>query len=89
MGRLVIGTKALRKGLLWGQGLMIEEAEALINQDPHRAAEIYIDAEKSKLPLDFVEGMLHDPENVFTTTPQNVMKYAAFMAKTAPSWAKG
>ncbi len=60
----------------------LEEAETLINQDPHRAAEIYIDAEKSKLPLDFIEGMLHDPENVFTTTPQNVMKYAAFMAKT-------
>ncbi|MBV8650561.1 MAG: ABC transporter substrate-binding protein [Alphaproteobacteria bacterium] len=60
----------------------LEEAEALINQDPHHAAEIYIEAEKSKLPLDFVLSMLHDPENVFTTTPQNVMKYAAFMAKT-------
>ena len=28
-----------------------------------------------------VEKILRDPENVFTTTPQNVMKYAEFMHK--------
>ena len=60
----------------------LEQAEKLIVTDPHHAAEIYIDAEKSKLSLAFVETMLHDPENVFTTVPQNIMKYAGFMYKT-------
>jgi NitT/TauT family transport system substrate-binding protein len=58
------------------------EAIALIKDDAHRAAQIYIDAEKSKLSEDFVEKMLRDPENVFTTVPQNVMKYASFMHRT-------
>jgi NitT/TauT family transport system substrate-binding protein len=60
----------------------LEAAMAMIRQDPHRAAEIYVDAEKSKLPEALIETMLRDPENVFTTTPQNVMKYAVFMHKT-------
>jgi NitT/TauT family transport system substrate-binding protein len=54
---------------------------ALIKKDPARAAQIYIEEEKSKLAPAFVEKMLRDPENVFTTTPQNVMKYAEFMQK--------
>jgi NitT/TauT family transport system substrate-binding protein len=60
----------------------LEQAIALINSDPSRAAAIYIDAEKSKLPAAFVEQMIRDPENVFTTVPQNIMKYAAFMNRT-------
>ena len=60
----------------------LEQAIALINRDPSRAAAIYIDAEKSKLPPAFVEQMIRDPENVFTTVPQNIMKYAAFMNRT-------
>jgi NitT/TauT family transport system substrate-binding protein len=59
----------------------LEDAMALITKDPHRASEIYIAEEKSKLPLDFVEKIVRDPENVFTTTPDNVMKYATFMHK--------
>ena len=36
--------------------------------------------------------MIQDPDNIFTTTPQNVMKFVEFMAKTgvirqsAASW---
>jgi NitT/TauT family transport system substrate-binding protein len=59
----------------------LDEAMKLIKSDPKRAAAIYIDEEKSKLAPDFVEKMIRDPENVFTTTPQNVMKYAEFMHK--------
>jgi NitT/TauT family transport system substrate-binding protein len=59
----------------------LEDAMALITKDPHRASEIYIAEEKSKLPLDFVEKIVRDPENVFTTAPHNVMKYATFMHK--------
>ncbi len=59
----------------------LNEAMALIKSDPKRAAAIYIDEEKSKLSPEFVEQMIRDPENVFTTTPQKVMKYAEFMHK--------
>lgn len=59
----------------------LDDAITLIHDDPKRAAEIYIDEERSKLAPDLVEKMVRDPENAFTATPQNVMKYAAFMGK--------
>jgi len=59
----------------------LEEAMSFIANDKHAAAELWISAEKSKLPLAFVEKILNDRENSFTTTPQNVMKYAEFMHK--------
>ena len=59
----------------------LEEAMSLIKAAPSRAAEIYIDAEKSKMAVAAVEKLIRDPENVFTTTPQNIMKYASFMHK--------
>lgn len=59
----------------------LEEAMTLINSDKKGVAALWIKAENSKLPLAFVEKILNDPENVFTTTPQNVMKYAEFMHK--------
>ena len=57
------------------------EAMDVIHKEPQKAAAIYIEEEKSKLMADFVEKMIRDPENVFTTEPQNVMKYAVFMQK--------
>ncbi len=59
----------------------LEESVQLIKAAPSRAASIYIDAEKSKMPIVEVERLIRDPENVFTTTPQNIMKYATFMHK--------
>ncbi|MBM3537232.1 MAG: ABC transporter substrate-binding protein [Alphaproteobacteria bacterium] len=71
----------------------LEESMTIINvADKKPVAQLWIDAEKSKLSLDFVEKILKDPENVFTTTPQNVMKYAEFMHRVgaikekAASW---
>lgn len=58
----------------------IEEATQLIKDDPKRAAEAYIKAENSSLSPALIEGMIRDPENVFTTTPQQVMKFVDFMA---------
>jgi NitT/TauT family transport system substrate-binding protein len=60
----------------------LDRAMALIKKDPARAAQIYVEEEKSKLAPAFIEKMIREPENVFTTTPQNVMKYAEFMQKT-------
>jgi NitT/TauT family transport system substrate-binding protein len=59
----------------------LEEAMSLIKASPNHAARIYIDAEKSKLSVAAVEKLIRDPENSFTTTPQNIMKYADFMHK--------
>jgi NitT/TauT family transport system substrate-binding protein len=59
----------------------LEEAMTLISADKKAIAALWIKAENSKLSQDFIEKILNDPENVFTTTPQNVMKYAEFMHK--------
>lgn len=58
----------------------IEEATRIIREDPHRAAETYIAAEASPLDPALVEAIIRDPENVFTTTPQNTMAFVDFMA---------
>jgi NitT/TauT family transport system substrate-binding protein len=60
----------------------IEEATEIIKKDPRRAAETYLKAENSSLSAEAVEEIIRDPENVFTTTPQNVMKFVNFMAET-------
>ena len=60
----------------------IEEATDIIKSDPKRAAEAYLKAEDSSLSADAIEAMIKDPENVFTMTPQNVMKFVSFMTET-------
>jgi NitT/TauT family transport system substrate-binding protein len=60
----------------------IEEATDLIKNDPKRAAEAYLKAESSSLSAEAVEAIIKDPENVFTMTPQHVMKFVAFMTET-------
>ena len=59
----------------------LDEAMALVRSDPAGMAALWIRAEKSTLSQDFIEKMVRDPENVFTTVPQNVMRYAEFMHK--------
>jgi NitT/TauT family transport system substrate-binding protein len=60
----------------------LDEAQAIINRDKRAAAEAYIRISKDKDTVDNIARMMNDPQVVFTTTPQNVMKYADFMAKT-------
>jgi NitT/TauT family transport system substrate-binding protein len=60
----------------------LDEAEATINRDKRGAAEAYVRIAKDKESPDSIERMLNDPQVVFTTTPQNVMKYADFMYAT-------
>jgi NitT/TauT family transport system substrate-binding protein len=70
----------------------IQEATDIIKNDPKRAAEAYLKAEDSSLSVDAVETIIKDPENVFTMTPQHVMKFVDFMTQTgtvkspASSW---
>jgi len=68
---------------LYGAFVMaLDEAEAIINRDKRAAAEAYIRISKDKDTVDNIARMMNDPQIVYTTTPQNVMKYADFMAKT-------
>ncbi|MBM3569012.1 MAG: ABC transporter substrate-binding protein [Alphaproteobacteria bacterium] len=60
----------------------LSESMRWISADKRAAAQLYVDAEKAKLTVDWVEKLLRDPENVFTTQPQNLMKYAEFMHRT-------
>jgi NitT/TauT family transport system substrate-binding protein len=60
----------------------LEEATAFINRDRKAAAETYLRMSKDKDSVGDILAMLNDPQIVYTTTPQNVMKYVNFMLKT-------
>jgi NitT/TauT family transport system substrate-binding protein len=60
----------------------IDEATEIINSDPKRAAATFIKADDLSIDETQVERMMEDSDNVFTTTPQNVMKFVTFMADT-------
>jgi NitT/TauT family transport system substrate-binding protein len=58
----------------------LEEASALITSDPRAAAEILLaSTPDSGFTVDETVAMLRDPAVKFTTTPENVGKYADFM----------
>ena len=59
----------------------MREAMTMINADKKAATTVFIRQTKSKLDPAFVEKIVTDPENVFTTTPRNTIKYAVFMHK--------
>jgi NitT/TauT family transport system substrate-binding protein len=56
----------------------IKEATDWINANKQAAARLYLDASKDKLAEEDVLAMLNDPQNEFTMTPQNLMKFVAF-----------
>jgi NitT/TauT family transport system substrate-binding protein len=60
----------------------LDDAIAMINNDRKAAAEAYIRISKDKDTVQEILAMLNDPLIVYTTTPQNVMKYVDFMART-------
>jgi NitT/TauT family transport system substrate-binding protein len=58
----------------------LEEANMRIATDPRAAAEVLLaSTPNSGFSLDETVAMLQDPAITFTTTPENVSKYAAFM----------
>jgi len=60
----------------------LDEATTLINTDRQKAAEAYLRMSKDKDSVQEIVAMLNDPQIVYTTTPQNIMKYVDFMYKT-------
>ncbi len=59
----------------------LDEAVAFIQEKPREAADIYIRLDNSKLDLDTVEKLIAHPEIIYSTTPQNILKYTDFMAR--------
>jgi len=59
----------------------LDEAIGLINKDKGWAAEAYLRISKDKDTRENILRMLNDPNIVYSTTPQNVMKYVNFMYK--------
>ena len=59
----------------------LDDAITQINRDKRWAAETYLRISKDKDSLDEIMAMMNDPKIVYTTTPQNVMKYVDFMYK--------
>jgi NitT/TauT family transport system substrate-binding protein len=59
----------------------LEEAMGFIAKNPREAAVRWVKVENSKLSPDFVEKIIRDPDNKWTTAPQRLMAYADFMHK--------
>ncbi len=57
------------------------EAVAMVNADKKWAAKTYLRVSKDKDSMGNILVMLNNPDVVFTTTPQNTMKYTGFMHK--------
>jgi NitT/TauT family transport system substrate-binding protein len=66
----------------------LDEAIGEINRDKRAAAEAYLRITKDKDSVDNILRMLNDPGIVYTTTPQNMMKFAEFMQKIGAIKAK-
>ena len=58
----------------------LEEANRMIVADKNMAADLLVTSEGGGLTREEVVEVLNDPHVKFTTTPENVMKYAEFMA---------
>jgi NitT/TauT family transport system substrate-binding protein len=60
----------------------LSEASEFINKQPRQSAEIYIRmANEKRSGVDEMAKMISNPDNAWTTTPQNAMRYVEFMHK--------
>jgi NitT/TauT family transport system substrate-binding protein len=59
----------------------ILEANDFITKNPREAAEIFIRIENTKLPVEFVQKLIADPEFSYAPEPENVLKIYSFMNK--------
>lgn len=60
----------------------VEEATALINANRADAARIFARIDGSSLDPAFLEQIIADPDIVYSTTPQGVIKFTDFLART-------
>jgi NitT/TauT family transport system substrate-binding protein len=66
----------------------VDEATAFIKTNRKEAAGIFARLDNSKLPQDFIEGILADPDIVYSTAPQNVEKFSDFLHRIGSIQAK-
>lgn len=59
----------------------LEEANAAIRQDTRAAAELLLARSPGGFTVDDIAAVLEGPDIRFTTTPENVTRYADFMAR--------
>lgn len=59
----------------------LEEADRLINDDPRKAAELYLGLTREKLTVDELADIMKQPGVVFSTTPHATMLQAENLAK--------
>jgi NitT/TauT family transport system substrate-binding protein len=57
----------------------IEDANDFIAKQPREAAQIFLKIENARLPVDFIEKLITDPEFSYAPAPENVMKIYGFM----------
>lgn len=55
------------------------DATDWINANPREAAELYVKDTGDKESVDFIEGMIRDPEIAFKLAPDRILPYAQFM----------
>jgi NitT/TauT family transport system substrate-binding protein len=59
----------------------LEAADQLIARDTRRAAQIYLDSEGGKLPVEFFDKLVADPKAAWTTVPERTMPYIEFLMR--------
>lgn len=60
----------------------LSEAEEFINKQPGEAAQVYIKTTNDKRSSEEeMTKFISDPDNIWTTVPQQAMTFAAFMHK--------
>jgi len=57
----------------------IAEANELIEKNPTEAAQIFVKVENTRLPVEFIEKLIRDPEISYAPAPENVLKIYRFM----------
>ncbi len=69
-------------GVVRAVNLGLRDALAQINQDPRRAAEMYLEATGEKAPIELLLKTITAPGTAWEATPRGVMKFAEFMHRT-------
>jgi NitT/TauT family transport system substrate-binding protein len=60
----------------------LKQSLALINADPRRAAEIYLQVSGEKTPLEEIQGMITAPGTVYDIAPHGTVPLARFLKRT-------
>ena len=60
----------------------LEEANAIIDRDPRRAAEVYLEMTREKFAVDELAALIKSPGMIYSATPHATTKVAEHMFKT-------